>query len=189
MSRVRLLTPEDIPDEHRSFFDGLDERGAFINLYRAMAHSPAALRRLYELLVTLYAGALTPRIREIAILSVVSASDARYPLGWHLLDAQEAGLTADEIQAVVRDHADALPVRSEAAVARLARELTMDACVSDAALRAVEEFMDERQIVELTMLVGLYRLVACAAAALSVDLDEEPARALALAQMTDLRSR
>ncbi len=177
MARVRLLAPQDVPAEHRAFVEGLDAHGGFINLYRAMAHTPVALQHLIDLLSCIWGGALNGRLREIAILSVVSASDAPYPLGWHLLDAEEAGLTPTEVRAVISGAAAALPP-GEAAVARFARELTLDARVSDPTFQGVASFMDERQIVELTMLAGLYRLVACVANGLNIDLDDEPARAL-----------
>ena len=178
MARVGLLAPADAADEIRPLVDAMDARGGFINVYRAMANSPSGFLRLYELLAFLWVGALSDRLREIVILSVVSASDAPYPLGWHLLDAQDAGLTADEIRSVVRGH-DAGLSANDAAVARFARALTLDACVSDADYEAVAAFMDERQIVELTVVVGLYRLVACFATALEIEQDDPAASALA----------
>ena len=178
MARVRLLAPRDIPTEDRSSSGAWTPKGALINLYRAMAHSPVALRRLYELLSCLWGGALSDRLREIAILSVVSASNAPYPLGWHLLDAKEAGLTPSEIQAVCSgDAAQVLPA-GEAAVALFAGSLALHANVDTGTFQAVADHMDEQQIVELTMIVGVYRLVACFANGLAVDLDDQPARAL-----------
>ena len=73
MARVRLLTPHEVPAEHRAFVEGLEAEGAFINVYRAMAHAPAALERFLGLAMCLWSGALNARVREIAILSVVSA--------------------------------------------------------------------------------------------------------------------
>ncbi len=178
MGRVSLLTPRDLPDEHRGFVESLDGQGAFINLYPAMAHSPAALRRLYDLLVTLYRGALTPRIREIAILSAVAASNGQYALGWHLLDAQEAGLSRDETRAIIAEDDASLLSPMDATVSRFARELTLAATVSNATFTSLADAMDEREIVEVVLVVGLYRLVACVANGLSVELDEGAASAL-----------
>jgi hypothetical protein len=56
--------------------------------------------------------------------------------------------------------------------------LTPDARVSDAGYAAVAGFLGEPALVELTMLIGLYRLVACFANALDVDLDDRPAQRL-----------
>ena len=178
MARVRLVEPQDVAEEHRAFVDGLATNDALINLYRAMAHSPVMLRRFYDLVACLWAGSLGARYREIAILSVVSASNAPYPLGWHIGDAAEAGLTTAEVHAIIAGKADMALASHDAAVARLARELTVDAQVSDATFDAVASFMDQQQIVELTVLAGLYRVVAAFANGLRVDLDDEPARAL-----------
>ena len=178
MARVPLLTPQDVSEEHRALLEGMHARGGLINLYRAMANSPVALQRVYELLVTLWYGALSGRLREIAILSVVSASDAPYPLAWHIIDGEDAGLTTHEIRAVVNGDAAGVLAPDEAAVAAFARELTQQAQVSDATFNAVAAFMDEREIVELTLLAGLYRLVAITANGLAVDIDDEAAKRL-----------
>lgn len=179
MMRVPLRNPADFTEDHAAFLEGLDARGSLINLYRAMANSPEALRRFYAFVACLWSGALSDRMREIAVLSVVAASDAPYPLGWHLLDAAEAGLTPSEIRAIVDDDAAAALPAQEAALARFARALALDGRVSDAAFAEVAALMPERDIVELTLLVGTYRMVACVANALRVDADDAPARALA----------
>lgn len=178
MARVRLLQPEDLAGEDRVLVDALAASGGLINLYRAMAHSPVAMRRLIEFMSCLWSGSLDARLIEIAILSVVSASDAPYPLGWHIGDGIAAGLTADEVRAIIAVSDPEGLSQHDAAVARFARELTTDARVSDATYDAVAGFMSEQQIVELTMLVGAYRLIACVANGLRVDLDDVPARAL-----------
>jgi alkylhydroperoxidase family enzyme len=179
MARVRLLAPAELTDEYRPLAEAMDARGGFINVYRAMAHSPAGMRHLLDLLTQLWSGALTPRLREIVILAVDSASDAPYPLGWHLLDGAEAGLTEEEMRAIVRGDAAAVLASDEAAAARFARAQTLDSRVGEEDYQAVAAFMDERRLVELTMLAGLYRLVACFANVLDVELDELPARRLA----------
>jgi 4-carboxymuconolactone decarboxylase len=178
MARVRLLAAQDVPAEHRAFVEAMDARGSLINIYRAMAHSPVVLRRFSELLLCLWAGALGDRVRETAILSVVSASDSPYPLSWHILDGADAGLTEAEIRAIIGGNAAAVLAPAEAAVAEFARALALDARVSDATFQAVAGAMSEQQIVELTMLAGLYRMVACFANGLSVELDAEAERAL-----------
>jgi len=179
MTRVPLRTPADVTGDHAALLEALDAQGSLINLYRATAHSPEALRRFYDFIAALWSGALTDRTREIAILSVVATSDARYPLGWHLLDAADAGLSQREIIAIVENDAAAVLPAHEAAIASFTRELALEARVTDAAYDAVAAFMPEREIVELTLLAGAYRMVACVANALRVDLDEAPEGALA----------
>jgi alkylhydroperoxidase family enzyme len=175
---VRLLSPADVSQEHQGLAEALDASGGFINLYRAMSHSPGAPQRFLALLGALWDGSLSPRLREIAVLSAVAASDAPYPLGWHLLDAWEAGLTDREIDGVIGGNAAGVLSPHEAAVARFARGVAVDARVGDAEFRSVAAFLDERQMVELALLAGLYRMVACVANALEIELDDRPAAAL-----------
>jgi alkylhydroperoxidase family enzyme len=111
-------------------------------------------------------------------LSVVTASHAPYPLGWHILDAEEAGLRELEIKAIIGGQEDATLEPGEAAVVRFARELAVDAALTDATFKLVAEFMDDRQLVDLITLVGLYRLVACIANGLQVELDGKATQAL-----------
>jgi alkylhydroperoxidase family enzyme len=155
----------------------MEAQGSLINLYRAMAHSPEAMTRLVALLSCLWDGSVTERLREVAILATVSASGAGYPLAWHIGDAQNAGLTPEEIRDLIGGAENQLSA-PDAAVARFARELTVNAAISDLTFDAVAAFMDEGQIVELTMLVSLYRFVSCFANALDVDLDHAAADTL-----------
>jgi alkylhydroperoxidase family enzyme len=172
MTRLPLLDALDIGEEHRAFVDAIQSAGGWINLYRAIAHSPEALRRFYQLLASLWGSSIGARTREIAILSVLSASGAPYPLAWHLLDAKDAGLAPHEIRAIAAgDAASALPPDG-AAIVEFARALTVDARVDDRTYQAVAKFFDQQQMVELTMVVGLYRMVACVANALEVELDD-----------------
>jgi alkylhydroperoxidase family enzyme len=108
----------------------------------------------------------------------VSESGAAYPLGWHILDALDAGLALDDIRAIVdrEDGASLAPV--DTAVVAFASRLARDARLDDATFEAVAAHLDAPRIVELTLLVGAYRLVACLANGLAVDLDDAPAGAL-----------
>ena len=176
MSRVRLLGPELVPEGEREFLETLHQNGLLINLYRAMAHQPGALRGFLEFASSLWHGSLSAREREIAILAVVSSAQAPYPLGWHLLDAKQAGLNDLEIQAALHGRPGIL-TETERAIAGFAREVGQ-AQVTMGTFDAASEFMDEKQIVELTMLAGLYRMVSSVANALDVEIDPAPAQAL-----------
>ncbi|HEY8173498.1 MAG TPA: carboxymuconolactone decarboxylase family protein [Dehalococcoidia bacterium] len=175
---MRPLDASSVAPEQRPFVEALEAAGSFINLYGVMAQSPAAMRRFYDLASVLWSGGISDRLREVAILAVVSTSNAPYPLGWHILDGEAAGLTSGEIQAIIRGDEATCLSSDEAAVAQFARALTLEANVPDDVFDAVAKTRSEQQIVDLTMLVGLYGFVARVANALRVDLDEAPARAL-----------
>ncbi len=185
MARVSLLRPTDIPSQQQPLAELLQQQGAFINIYRAMANAPVAFQRFIEFASVLWSGEIPTRTAEIAILVVVSESRAEYPLAWHIGDGAAAGLTQHEIRALVSG--DDMPFSAEdAAVIRFARDMTINSRVSDDVFAAVASFLTEKQLVELALLVGLYRLVAATANTLQVDLDQEAASTLDLFRRGEL---
>jgi alkylhydroperoxidase family enzyme len=65
------------------------------------------------------------------------------------------------------------------AVLAFATEMTADARVSDATFEHVRSFLNEEEIVELTMVTGFYSLVSRVLNALDVDIDGPAANDLA----------
>ena len=61
---------------------------------------------------------------------------------------------------------------AEAALLRAADELHRDAKISDATWAALAESYDEKQLIEIPMLVGQYHMVAFALNSLGVEQDE-----------------
>jgi 4-carboxymuconolactone decarboxylase len=115
----------------------------------------------------LAAGTLSPRHRELAILRTSWNTGAEYEWGHHARIAERSGLGEEEIARVARREVDGWePV--EAAVLRAADELHADARISDETWAALAEGYDERQLIELCMLVGQYHVVAFALNSLGV---------------------
>jgi alkylhydroperoxidase family enzyme len=65
------------------------------------------------------------------------------------------------------------------AVLAYAGELTAEASVSDATYAAVAAFLNEEEVVELTLVTGFYNLVSRALNALEVDVDAPAQKDLA----------
>jgi alkylhydroperoxidase family enzyme len=122
-------------------------------------------------------GKLDPRLREIAILRAGAVCRSPYEVSQHIAFGRRAGLSDDEIRAVVEGRGEALGAEG-AAVLRYAGELSERSQVSDEAFRAVAAFLDEEQLVELTMVVGFYNMVSRTLNGLQVDLDETARRDL-----------
>lgn len=105
-------------------------------------------------------GALPPRIRELAILRIAWLCQAPYEWGEHVLVARDIGITRDAVERVTQgpDAPGWTPL--EAAVLRAADELYDDAMISDATWAVLAEHFDDRQLIELPMLIGQYQGVA-----------------------------
>ncbi len=179
MARVRLNETSDLPEEHRWLFERLERHdGDVINIFRALSHSPVALRRFIKLgSYFLEEGKLDPQLRELAILRVGRECGAPYKVAQHIALARRAGLTDAQVRGVEAPHAG-LYDRRQLAVLTYAGELTAHARASDAAYGAVSSFLNAEELVELTLVIGYYNMVARALNALEVDIDTQARRDL-----------
>jgi alkylhydroperoxidase family enzyme len=157
----------------------MEKRGGLLNIFRAFSHSPEALRRFMKLgSYFLDEGKLDPKLRELAILRAGYLCRAPYEFAQHVSFARNVGLSDSQIRGVAEPHGGLFDPR-EMAVLAYAGEMTADAGVSDATFAAVASFLNEEEIVELTLVTGYYNLVSRALNALQVDIDAFARRDLA----------
>jgi len=97
MTRLDLLELDEIPAEYHYLFtdDYLGDR----HIFRAWAHNPEVLEATLEYLNTLY-DQLTPRKKELVILTVAWARGARYEWHQHVDIAREKGVNTEEMRAI-----------------------------------------------------------------------------------------
>jgi alkylhydroperoxidase family enzyme len=95
--------------------------------------------------------------------------------------AKRSGVSGDEIERVRSrtDVDDAGWSPFDATLMRAADELHADACLSDATWAALVERYDERQLIEVPMVVGHYHMVAFALNSLGVQVEDQVAADLA----------
>ncbi|MCP2338421.1 carboxymuconolactone decarboxylase family protein [Actinomadura rupiterrae] len=120
----------------------------------------------------LFEGTLDGRVREIAILRVAHQRSCAYEWAHHVPIGQLAGLKDEEIEAL-RGAPDEHPWSAgDRAVIDAADELHADSTVSDATWAALAERFDEREMIELVLLIGQYHMVAFALNALRVQIED-----------------
>jgi 4-carboxymuconolactone decarboxylase len=105
-------------------------------------------------------GTLTARQRELAVLRTGWLCGAPYEWGEHVEIAKRAGLTSDEIERVTQGSEAVGWSKEDGAILRAAEELHASAMISDETWRILEEFLDERQQIELPYVIGTYTKVA-----------------------------
>lgn len=127
-----------------------------------LLHHPSLYAPYFAFSRSLMHGALTPRQRELAILRNAWILQAPFEWGEHVLAGKAAGLTSDEIAAIIQG-ADAPSWSVEdRAILRATEELHEIATISDETWARLELFLDDRQLIELPVLVGWYACVAFA---------------------------
>jgi alkylhydroperoxidase family enzyme len=147
----------------------------------AAASSPevlASLNRLPEIVLTmlrhpdlfvlhtdvglqlLARGALSFRDREFAVLRIAWLCQAPYEWGEHVMVGKRFGLSSEDIARVINGpDADGLD-EHESAILRAVDELHGNAMISDATWFTLAQRLDERQLIELPIIVGQYQSVA-----------------------------
>ena len=179
MARVRLNETADLPEDHRWLFERLEKQGPILNIFRAMSHSPEALRRFMKFgSYFLGEGKLDPKLRELAILRAGYLCRSPYEFSQHVSFGRRTGLSDSQIRGIAEPNVALFDSR-EMAVLTYAGELTTDSRVSDATFAAVAAFLNDEEVVELTMVTSFYNMVSRTLNALQVDVDAPALRDLA----------
>jgi 4-carboxymuconolactone decarboxylase len=150
-----------------------------MNLFATLARHPRLLKRWSAFGGTLlWRGELSARQRELLILRTAANTGAAYEWGHHVPMARRAGISDDEVAALVR------PVREgdwgpdDEALVRAADELHTDNRISDTTWARLAGPLSEAQLIEVCFIVGQYHLVAFTLRSLGIqpeaDLDPIP---------------
>jgi 4-carboxymuconolactone decarboxylase len=144
-----------------------------LNLYRVLANQPPALRAFLGM--SRYVrdtSTLAAPLREVTILATAYALGVRYEQVHHLDAARRAGV-ADAKLAAFPDwqSSNAFDARERAAMA-YAREVAVTRRADGPTFEALRAHFSPPQIIDLTLTVGWYQLVAALLVPLEVDLEE-----------------
>jgi 4-carboxymuconolactone decarboxylase len=146
-------------------------RGALINVYKLLLHSPSLAAIWLDFVsAARFRTALDGRLREIVIVRVAHLNRTAYVFKQHVpqLSAPE-GLSDAECDALADwRSAKTFSPRERAALA-YTDAMTRDIAVPDDVFDALRPHFDERQIVELTVLIGLYNMHTRVFTALGID--------------------
>jgi len=170
MARVPYLNKSDLAPEHQELM------ARDISLYRALAHSPGALKYLSGMGGYIrHKSTLDPKLRELAILQVGWLARSSYEWSHHVKIGHDFGLSDDDINALKDETAgrasklDPLPKL----VLKAAREMTHDLAMSDATFTALSAQLSREHIVDLTLVIAFYNAVVRVLATLQIDVEPE----------------
>ena len=165
MARVSDITLETAdPEIAKAFEDSLRQFGRVSNFSKTMAHAPAALQAWMTAnrgvrMKYLKAGDLDfLRIEQMTIIKTSQLNGSEYCLGHNVDLGLEAGLTPEEIAAVQGDYraSELLTDAQKTAVAWAEAVTGFQARDDDELFAAMQSHFTEQQIVELTVLVGMW---------------------------------
>jgi len=159
--RIAPLPTSEQDDQARELLGTAGAPGApASNIFTTLVRHPGLFRRWLPFGGKLLAGKLSARDRELLILRTGWLCTSPYEWGQHVLIARQSGVTDDEIERVKSGPDAPGWSPSDATLLRAADELHGDHCISDETWAALAERYDERQLIEVPMVVGHYHLVA-----------------------------
>jgi len=177
MARVRLIDENENPDLRALIVKIKGARGGrLINIYRLMLHSPKLADAWLELNQAVrYGTEIDGQSRELAVIRVAILNHVDYVVRAHgPAYALKEGLTVDQVDAVANWQGSNLFSEKQRALLAYVDSMTREIDVSDDVFAEIRKHHSERQVVELTMLIGAYNMLTRFLKALRVDPEPPP---------------
>jgi AhpD family alkylhydroperoxidase len=171
MTRIAYRRPEEMTDRAREL---TLERGN-LNVYRVLANAEKVFTGWMEAgRAALTSPVLPVRLRELVVVRTAYLMDCRYELGQHNDIAPTAGVSEQEIEALISesDWEQLAFNDTERSVLRLTSELLTTRSVSAALFDQVHRALGSEATIEVLMVISRYAGLALMLNALDVDLDE-----------------
>ena len=172
MARVPYIEEKDQPE-----LAGLigkvraGRRGTLINVYKLLLHTPSLAASWLDLISTArFKTTLDGRLREIAIIRVGYLKRTVYVVKQHVPElSMPEGLSQAECDALADWQKSPFFNARERAALAYADAMTRNIAVADAVFSAIRQHFTTRQIVELTVLIGIYNMHTRVFTALKID--------------------
>ncbi|MFI9753346.1 carboxymuconolactone decarboxylase family protein [Streptomyces collinus] len=174
MARVPYLRREDADESLKPLYDRLEteRKVPTANIFLALTHAPTQLDAFLTYANSLRAADLSPKLRELAILTVGHATRSAYEVAHHQSHGLKAGLTEEQLAAVADFEHSSLFDDMEKAVMRLARESTLRVDVPEETWQAAAAHLTSRQMVELSLSIAWYNSGVRIMGLLGIDLED-----------------
>lgn len=155
MSRVPLINPASTTANRQAILGSINKAfGATPNMFRAVAHSPAALQSMWGAFGALGSGVLGAKLGEQIAVAIAERNRCEYCLAAHTVLGKGAGVSAEDMSAAQAGRSS--DPQTAAALVFALKVVSNRAHLVDedfAALRAVG--FDDEYIVEIVAHVAL----------------------------------
>ena len=161
MPRLPMLPLEEMPEKTRNMITGGKSQLSVLNINRMMAHAENSVRHFMRFGNSLLTQAkLDACLREIVILRIAKLCNSKYEWYQHEIVARQVGVPEQQIDALRMDQDRSVFNDQELAILRYTEEITTNVKSSEEAFKRLSEFLSHREIVELTLTIGFYNMVA-----------------------------
>jgi 4-carboxymuconolactone decarboxylase len=170
MSRIPLTSIEEQPEPVRQW---MAHRGN-LNVFRLLANAPQVFAGWTQMVDELFnSPTFDVRMREVVILRVAHLQGSRYELSQHVGIARDAGLTDQQINAIL--DTDQPDVAGFSDTERTALDVTTELCTThrlrDDGFAAAQAVFGDEALTELLMIISCYYGLALVLNAADLDVD------------------
>jgi 4-carboxymuconolactone decarboxylase len=170
MSRIPLTSIEQQPEPIREFM----ARRGNLNVFRLLANAPNVFVGWAQMVDELFdSPTFNLRMREVVILRVAHLQGSRYELAQHVGIAQGAGLTEQQINAIV--DTDDLDAAGFSGTERTALDVVTELCsthrLRDDTFATAHTVFGDGALTELLMIISCYYGLALVLNAIDLDVD------------------
>lgn len=161
MARLPLMPLEEMPEKTRNMISGGKSQLSVLNINKMMAHAEHSVRHFMRMGNSLLTQAkLDARLRELAILRIAFLCDSQYEWYQHEILAKQIGVSELQISAARQDEGSLVFNDQERAVLKYTEEITVNVKSSEESFSELAQFLSNQEIVELTLTIGFYNMVA-----------------------------
>jgi 4-carboxymuconolactone decarboxylase len=176
MTRIPYAKIDETPQKVRDFFEKMQansDGAEIMNIFKMMAHSNICVREFIRLGNKLLTRAhLEHHFRELAILRIAQLHAARYEWAQHVPIAIGTGVSRDQIKELERWSDSSHFSGEEKAVLKYTEEVVRNSQPNDETFEAASAFLDYPALVELTLSVGYWSMVAKFLKTFKVEVEE-----------------
>ncbi len=173
MTRIPYPDPASLPESDRKFLESLPQ----LNISRMLAGSPSMFQPLTRVFSAyLNDGKLEPELREIAILRVGYLLNSEYEVFNHKRAARVIGMESNRIDAVLSSNGGVNDLfnKQEKLVIQFVDEVIQQGAATEKTFYAVEKTMSTAELIELSVVIGVYTLVSQICATFEIAPEEVP---------------
>lgn len=155
MTRIDLVDPDQVADQRAETLAEIKNAfGLVPNMFRAVAHSPAALTSMWSQFGALGNGSLGAKTGEQIAVAVADRNRCDYCLSAHTMLGKKAGATTEEMTAAQNGRSD--DPRTDAVLKLAAALVDKRGHIDEADLRAARDAgLGQEEIVETVAHVAL----------------------------------
>lgn len=174
MARVRYVPTAEIETKNPTLGHRLktERKVPTGNIFLAMAHTPNILDGFLTYANSIRASELSPKLRELAILTVGHCTKSEYEIVHHHTHALKAGVSEAQFKAVPDFETSQLFNAEERAVMAFAKDSTLNVDVEQAVWDRAAAFLSEKKMVELALNVAWYNSGVRIMGSLKIDLED-----------------